>query len=91
MSPPLNALAILLEGLTWKTFGEIVSVLELCGTFLNKQPSIRVSVWMIHMGPEEVPLDTEVLGPGCDSLVVGKKEGSLVILEDITLDNWIAW
>ncbi len=36
---------------------------------------------------EVVPLDTKILGPGCNLLVGGKEEGTVVVLKDGAFDG----
>ena len=72
-SPALNVQPIVLETITGKALGEIVSTL-VTGLDLDRFE-------LVIMLPEPVPPHQEILGTTGDSMVGGKVEGGLVVFK----------
>ena len=62
VSPTLETLSIRFEKLSPKAFGQIVGIHQFCRTLDNHKIPIGILFLVIHMRPEEVMLDTEILG-----------------------------
>ena len=74
--PTLNQFANSFKDLTGETFGEVVGALVVGVNFEHDD------LTRLHVAPEEVPLDVEVLGTRGETLIGGQQEGTIVVFED---------
>jgi hypothetical protein len=74
--PTLNQFANSLKDLTGETFGEVVGALVVGVDFEHED------LTRLHMAPEEVPFDVEVLGTRGETLIGGQNKGAIVVFED---------
>ena len=80
-SPTLHKLSNMLNGFSIESFGKVICPLFFCVDFQH------INLTILHMTPEEVPLNQEVLRAVGDSLFGGEEEGSIVVFEDATLNS----
>ena len=89
VSPTLETLSIGFKKLSPKTFGQIVGIHQFCRTLDNHKIPIGILFLVINMRPEEVMLDTEILGARWQSLIVCQQVCSLVIFKHCAMNSWL--
>ena len=74
--PALHKLSNVFECFSIESFGKVVSPLFFRIDLFN------VDLTTLHMAPEEMPLDQEVLGSVCNALFGCEQKGAVVVFED---------
>jgi len=86
----MDAQAIAFKQLQDESLGKIISILFFGVNLEDIQPSFWIALRVVNVGPEEMVLDTEILGSSRDALVCCQKVGTLVVFKNLAQDGRMA-